>query len=270
MLLRPLRVACALAVITAGAASAQTTFAYRYEQPVKFQFVTADTIESRMETPMGPMASTIGLIARYTLNLAPHSDSTHVKLEIDEYSGSMQAMGQTVPIPDDEIGPIELMMSRTGEARTIQDGPGGPLGQIPGLNLMSARMFVRLPAQPVAVGATWSDTVTETMDSAGMRVQINGKTTGTYLGDTTVSGRRMHVLRVLTDLAITGGGTAGGMDMTQDMKSVGTAVWLWDPQRSIFAEMTGEMTTTGVMNVATMGSMNMNAKMRSRARLADQ
>ena len=270
MLLRPLRVACALSVITAGAASAQTTFAYRYDQPVKFQYVTADTIESTMDTPMGAMTSTVGLTARYTLNLSPHTDSTHVKVEVDELSGSMQAMGQSMPIPDDEIGPFELMMSRRGEARTIQQGAGGALGQIPGLNLMSARMFVRLPPEPVAIGATWSDTVAETVDSAGMRVQINGKTVGTYVGDTTVSGRRMHVLRVVTDLAITGGGNAGGMDMTQDMKSVGTATWLWDPQRSIFAQMTGEMTTTGVMNVATMGAMNMNARMRSRAHLAEQ
>ena len=268
MTVRHLIAACALTVVTANAASAQVTFAYRWDAPTTFKFVSADTIVSNMETPMGAMATKMGMAGRYNLSVTPKPDSALVKLEIGELTGTMEAMGQSMPIPQQPMPAIEFMVGPTGAAQrpVITGAAVGGMGQT-GPGSMISRMFLRLPSGPVRIGATWTDTLNETMDTAGVKMTMTGLATNTYVGDTTVDGRRMHRIRTETDGVLKGDVEAAGQQMKQDMKMKSTSHVLWDPQRRIFVAVDTEGTMTGTMEVAGMGTMNMTATTKNRLRL---
>jgi hypothetical protein len=272
MTARHIIAACALFVVAADAASGQTTFAYRYTAPATFKYVSSDTIVTNMDTPMGPMSTKMGMAGNYTVSVTPKQDSTHVKLEIGELKGTMEAMGQSMAMPEQPFGPIEFMVGRTGAAARPAI-PGGAaaagMGQM-GPGSMMSRMFLRLPAGPVRIGATWTDTLNETMDTAGIKMVTSGTSTNTYAADTTVNGQRLHVIRVVTDAAIKGNIDAGGQQMTQNMKMQATSYVLWDPRKSIFVSIDSDGTMTGTMEMAGMGTMNMTATTKNRMRLDEK
>ena len=260
--------ACALSVATANAASAQVTFAYRWDAPATFKYVSADTIVSNMETPMGPMATKVGMSGRYTISVTPKPDSSHIKLEVGELTGTMEAMGQTMPLPQQAIPAVEFMVGPTGSSQksVLAGASAGALGQT-GPGSLISRLFLRLPAGPVRIGATWTDTLNETMDTVGLKMRLNGLTTSTYVSDSTVDGRRMHRIRMETDGVMKGNIEASGQQMTQDMKMKSTSWVLWDPQSRIFIAIETDGTMTGTMDVVGMGTMNMTATTKNRLRL---
>jgi hypothetical protein len=270
MTARHLMVACALIVATADATNGQTTFAYRWDAPASFKFVSADTIVTNMDTPMGAMTTKMGMAGNYNISVTPGPDSTQVKLEIGSLTGTMEAMGQSMPLPTPDFPPVEFKVGPRGSAQNqgISGAAVGGAGQM-GPGSMISRMFLRLPEGPVRIGATWTDTLNETMDTAGIKMTMNGRTTSTYVSDTTVDGRRMHRLRMVTDGVLKGNVDTGGQQMTQNMKLNSTSDVLWDPQRRIFVAVDTEGTMTGTMEMAGMGTMNMTATTKNRLKIAN-
>lgn len=246
---RELTTAVLLLFACAGAAHAQDgRVTLRYAGlPATAKYVSADTTGRSMGGATGLNTDAM-LATTVELAIMPMGDSLHVTTRLTDMQGSMSAMGQSMNLPRQPgwDAPAEFMLAADGSARLVKSASAAAVGASTSELEAYARMFPRLPGRAVSTGESWTDSASQNIDEAGMRATTRVRTTGTWTGDSTVNGAKVHVLRYVADHDIRVAGTSGGSDISQQLAGSITTIALWDPARKLMVEVheTGELRGT--------------------------
>jgi hypothetical protein len=245
-------------------------------QATPLTYVSLDSGAIRMEIPgMGPMDVGFGLSATSQLALASAADGLEATVTITSLSGHMQNPQTGTTAADNTVIPRDpgrLTIKTTGEITSARlPELSRTLREVTTPSALYRGLFVRLPRNQVAPGATWMDTV-EIVDQLGtLSTKQRHEYQWTYVGDTVIGGRRLVRLEAAVATTTTVAGDAGGMQIEQRLAGPGTQSVLWDPARGAMIERRFDNSSTGTMTVvgAGIGDIPVTQRVRSVARLKE-
>lgn len=225
--------AAALLLLTATAAHGQADLRYAASQPLNLTYVSADTMKMVMAgMPMGDMNMGSIMRAVTEFRIAPHDGGVEVTPNVTERTGSISTPMGDMPMPG-STGELPAFVVRTTGPSPEEMMTAGSVGGMDPAAVMGAAqsfaVFTLLPGGEVALGGTWTDTVSADISEDGVTGKAHAVVTGTYAADTTVNGRRLNVLRIETRSEVTVNGETQGMTVQQTMESTANETVLWDP-----------------------------------------
>jgi hypothetical protein len=115
------------------------------------------------------------------------------------------------------------------------------------------RFVVRLPSGPVQRGSSWTDTISATEESAGVRSKVTDVVTATWARDTTVAGRLLHVINHSAQRTLDVAGASEGVEIAQKLTGTATGYTLWDAQRNLLVERFEATELSGTFDLPAMG-----------------
>jgi hypothetical protein len=279
---RPILCAAGLCMLTSTTAHAQAGRAdlrYAATSPMTVTYTQVDTMRNVIpDTPMGAMTIVAALRGVTEFRFAPGPGGLEVTAVVKETSGSvtMPMMGE-VPVPSRGTPePVSFTILPTGPAPDQMQAVGGAAaaaGADPAAAFGAAQtlgIFSLLPGREIALGGTWTDTMNAAMDEDGLVGEVKAVTNGTYAADTTVNGRRLHVLRIQTRTDVETTGEARGTAVQQTMSATATETVLWDPARRLpYRRETSTVMETRSVVGSTQVQVNMSGSMRSIVQLQE-
>ena len=189
--------------------------------------------------------------------VAPKGTDVEMRVKVTDLAGSFSnsAMGGTTNVTESDVqGEAVLTVTPTGVLTISQLPTTSRSAQGIGMGAGFFRRFiVRLPAGPVARGATWTDTVTASDDNAGVRSAVTDVVTATWARDTVVAGRTLNVLTHSTQRTLEIAGTSEGVEIAQKLAGTATGWTLWDPERNLVVERLENTDLSGTFDLPAMG-----------------
>lgn len=245
----------ALATLTgtlAACAGGAPRLEYTVPEPGDVRYSYADTTVVSVSMMGQSLEMSQRAVAGYAFAFAPASEGVSVTMSVTALSGSItQPMGPPVSLDEDQVeGVLVFSLDREGNAELAEQ----PRVDLEASQLVSALslahgFFPGLPGRAVAVGDTWTDTVSfEGREGAGERSETM-VLRYVVAGDTVVADR--DLLRIDVEGA---GETAAelqvaGMVVSQrsDMETTGWV--LWDVEEGVMFERRSEASGSGTVAV---------------------
>ncbi|HEX6361510.1 MAG TPA: hypothetical protein VFZ93_01030 [Albitalea sp.] len=224
------------------------------------RYIVADTGALTMSIP-GMGEAPVDIRSEVTADLAferEREGGLRVTATVTALSGSF-ASPAGAPItagPQDVPPPAVLRVSPQGVVTLADDVRfAGALAQVTSPGALYRSFFVRLPADVVSRGSTWTDTVRTAEEQAGMTSRMTQVVRSTWARDTVLDGRPVIVITsdITTEIELSGSNQ--GVEVEQRMSGSSSAVALWDPAQGVLVERTERGTSSGS---ADLPGLNMN------------
>ena len=126
-------------------------------------------------------------------------------------------------------------------------------------------LFPRLPDRTVAVGDSWTDTISVNEEVEGVASETTTVVTYTVAGDTLVSGHSLMKLNTVSDVEASVNGSMQGMSMTQNMSGSSSGWVLWDASESLVHSAFSVADMAGIMTVDAPGAPDMSLTISSKS-----
>lgn len=249
---------CAAAPPAAPPAPAGVTLAYGITAPatLTYEFTDSNTFNIR-----GGAIGDISVSARASgtaeAAVAPQASDVAMRVKITDLTGSFtnSAVGGTTNVTEADVqGEAVLAITPRGgftltQLPTMTRGAQG-IGMGAGF---FRRFVVRLPAERIQRGASWTDTVSASDNNGGVRSAVKDVVTATWARDTVVAGRTLNVLTHSSQRTLEIAGTSEGVEIAQKLSGTATGQTLWDPQRNLMVERHENMDLSGTFDLPAMG-----------------
>ena len=263
---------CASAPAGGPAASPGVTLAYQATAPetltYSFNDSSAFTISGGAIGDIRVSATSVGTVEAA---VTPKETGLEMRMRVTdlEASASNSAMGATLNATESDVtGEAVVTVSPRGEHNIAQLPTISRTAQQTGVGAAFFRRFVvRLPAEPVRVGSTWTDTINAVEESAGIRSSVTDIVTSTWVRDTTVNGRTLNVIAHSTQRTLDVSGNSDGVQISQKLSGTATGETLWDPERHVVAERYESMDLSGTFDLPAMGLSGLPVSAKGSARI---
>jgi hypothetical protein len=216
---------------------------------------------------MGDIRAGFGTSAKAEVTYTQKASGLEATVRLVEFSGSLSnsatGTAQTATAADVQ-GPAVVSVTPRG-ATTVTTMPktGGVADRI-GINEgFFRRLFVRLPASAVQRGAVWTDTVTAADSSSGLQVKSRDIVTSTFVGDSSIAGQRVVVIKTSAQRTLDIAGMNEGMQIKQTLTGSSSGTVLWDAVRRLMVMRTDETSLTGTFDLPAMGVTGLPVSARS-------
>lgn len=265
--------ACASAPSEKPAVQAARVFSYSLSAPTTGVYSFVDSSAFTVSGgAMGEVRATIGTIGTAEVAYAPSAAGVEATIRITELAGAMSnsAMGGGPSVKLSDVdGQAVVTVNSRGVARTVSLPKMSTVAQQVGINAgFFRRFFARLPAGPIARGASWVDTVNVTDESVGWNVHVVDVVTTTFVRDTALGGRTLAVLMTTAQRSLDAQGTTQGVQIAQKLTGTVNGQVLWDPQRHMLAERVETSQLSGTFDMPQMGQTGMPVTARSNSRVS--
>jgi hypothetical protein len=241
-----------LAGTLAACAGGMPALGYGMPDPGDVRYSYGDTTVISVSMMGQSLELTQQGIADYAVAFAPAPEGVNVTMSLTDLTGTIiQPMGGPVSIDEHDVqGALVFSLDRQGNA-TVAEQPEVALEAsqfVSGLALAHG-FFPGLPDQVVAVGDTWTDTVSyEGQESAGDRSET-AILHYSVAGDTTVAGRDLLRIDVEGVRKITGDVEVSGMAVTQSAEVEVAGHVLWDVEAGVMFERRTTASGSGTVSV---------------------
>ena len=251
--------------------------ALRYEAagPEQLLYSLGDTAQFTVESgPLGPMRVTTSHTGTAELRFQNTPEGIGVTVRFPTLTSRFETavQGAEEADEDDINGAFEVRLGPRG-AVSVVDTPwlSPTLSRIAGPEALVRPFFIRLPDRPVVPGDRWVDTVTTSERSDGTATVATSRITTRLVGDTTISGVSLLVLRTRTENEIETTGTSGRVEIVQRVTGATTGRALWDPARSrlVLREEEGRLSGTLRMVGVDREPLDVSARVQRRVELRD-
>lgn len=224
-------------------------------------YASADT--ARINIEIGPgqsMEQTMGQTSQVRLSFAPvmgTAGNLSVTAEFVDFAAFMESsMMPRQDLGEDLIqGEFQLSLTPAGEVETLS-GPELP-EEVQGMMMGSTLFddfFMRLPAETVQPGASWTDTIrSENEMEAGPTSSSESIVVSTFRGDTTVAGRTLWIIESNSTTSVVVEGETQGMQMRNELSGTVRETSLWDPARRLLHSSTARGTMNGSVSIPAAG-----------------
>lgn len=181
-----------------------------------------------MEQMMG-QSSTVRLMFAPVVGTAGNLSVTASYVDYDAFMESSVMPRQDIGAEGLE-GEFVLSLTPRGELELVS-GPELPeaVEQMSMGDNRFADLFLRLPDEVVAPGATWSDTIRTESESDGATTIHEATIVSTFRGDTTIAGRRLWIIESAKTTNVIVEGEMQGMSMRNELGGSLAEVAFWDP-----------------------------------------
>ncbi len=250
---------CASAPSSTGPApAAGVILAYSAAAPMTLTYHFTDSSTFNMSGgAIGDIRATMAGQGTADVAVAPKGTDVEMRIRITDMDGSAtnSAMGGTTNVTEADInGEAVLTLTPQGAVTVDQVPTISRTAQQAGMGASFFRRFAaRFPATPIAVGSTWTDTVTAREESAGITSTVTDVVTSTWARDTTVNGQTLHVITHSTQRSLDIAGTTEGVAIAQKLSGTATGQTLWDPQRNVVVERSENTELSGTFDLPAMG-----------------
>lgn len=241
-----------LAGALAACAGGAPVLEYGVPDPGDLRYSYGDTTVVSVSMMGQSLEMTQQGVADYAVTFAPAPEGVDVTMSVTELSGRLvQPMGPPVSIDEDQIeGVLVFSLDRRGNSVVAEQ----PRVAVEASQLVSALalahgFFPGLPGRAVAVGDTWTDTVSyEGQEGAGNRSQT-AVLHYRVAGDTTVVGRDLLRIDVEGASETAADLQVSGMAVSQrsDMEIAGHV--LWDVEAGVMFERRSTASGSGTVSV---------------------
>lgn len=243
--------------------AADNPLTYDLPSPPTATYEVSDTTVTVMNADGQDIDMTMASAATVALTWEQGADGLVVSGDVLEFSSSMSSgVMPTMSVGRDDLeGEFRIVLGPLGEVEvTSLPAAANVLAPVTTFQSLANELFPRFPDGPVEVGDSWADTIDASLEeddlaAAGVAgigdIGAGGSTitTWTLAGDTTVAGRTLTLIAMITDGNMAVSGEVEGQDMTQDMTNVVEGSFLWDPERRVLAAVELTRTTDGTVTM---------------------
>ena len=268
------------ACASGGPATAGFSFGYDVPTPPTATYLLGDTTTMIMNSPDGEMDMVMSTAITIELTFAADPGGVRASGTVSDFSASMAStlMGN-MDLPAEGIsGDLEFVIGPLGDVEMISTPQvaGGGLPMAAPFQFNTQELFPRFPDRPLQPGDTWADTVTASMDLAGLGVPVPVEGLDedptiynyTLVGDTLVDGGTLQKITLSAAASMQPTVEEAGQEMAMDMVVTVDGFILWDSERGLVAAVDLVRTTEGTMSM--MGtSMSMTMAGPSKLRLVN-
>lgn len=263
-----LLVACGGASAGGGPAP-DGTLAVRMPAASTASFVKADTAVVTVDAPgMGTFDVDVQAEATVDVAFTEGAGGLNVTATYSALSGTMtNPMGAPLNV-DESAVEGQLVFTVDGRGRTtVTESLEVDLEavQLVSPSGFAYELFPRLPDRVVAVGDSWTDTVTVVEEAEGISSETIAIVTYTVAGDTVVGGRSLMKLNTDSEIEASVSGSMQGMSMSQNMSGSGSGWVLWDAAMSLVHSSFSVGDLAGVMSIDAPGAPDMSLTVSSKA-----
>jgi hypothetical protein len=216
-------------------------------------YARGDTAE--VEVDAGGQVLEISVESRAVLDVGfePAGPGVRVTAALREFAASMSnPMAPSQSIDESSIrGDLVFSMDRTGRVSDVQaPAVEGIAAQMFSAEEIATSLFPRLPARPVEPGTTWVDTLSVESEEESGSIRSTSVVSYTVAGDTTVAGRTLLRVELVSEEERRVDGTQGGMEINQDLSGTSEGWFLWDRARGLLVESYQTSSLAGTMAVS--------------------
>lgn len=253
-----LAAACAGGPGPGGFGPSGVALSYAAEEPLQAAYQFSDTTRFSIEAgPMGTMLVTSAQQGTAEMAIAgQESGGVSATVGVPVYSGRFENPNQgTLRVDAGDIrGQWVVRLDPRGRVE-VADSPAltAAARQIAGSESLVRPLFVHLPGGVTPIGTVWVDTVSVTESGGGTVSRARSIIRSTLVGDTTVAGRRLAVIRTESGTDLEVEGTSGGVEILQRMRGTILGTILWDPGRSLLVERIEAGELEGTLELPGMG-----------------
>ena len=255
-------------LVAAGCASAPTSSTPAAPSGIALSYSAATPVTGTYEfsdssafTIQGGAIGDIRAATRSTgtanASYAAKGTDVELRVTITDLTGSFSnsAMGGSTSVTESDVtGEAILTISPNGALVVNQTPTSSRAAQQMGMSAAFFRRFVvRLPSGRVQPGTVWTDTVSNSEDTAGMKSSVQDIVTATYARDTTVAGRTLNVITHSTQRRLEVAGSSEGVQIAQKLSGTATGYTLWDAQRNVVVERSESTSLSGTFDLPAMG-----------------
>ena len=209
--------------------------AYTVPEGNPLTFSRTDSMELFIDVPgMGSFDVLVDQRATLIVGFEPSEDGVRVTAEVREFSGRMtNPLGAPVTVTEGDVeGTLVVGVDGRGRAHVVSTPEvSGAAASIFAGEALAHELFPLLPPADVSVGASWSDTITYHFSGRDTSLDVTWAGTSTLVGDTTVAGRALTLVRTSGEVAIADDLVIGGMNMRREVAGPETGFYLWDAAR---------------------------------------
>jgi hypothetical protein len=249
---------CSTTPPPASAVPSGTVFAYVASAPTTVTYQFADSSSFNIQ---GGAIGDIRAVTRGTgtaqLALTPRPNGLEARVGITDLTASFtnSAMGGTTNVTAADVqGEATLTVTPRGVVTVNQVPTISRAAQQVGIGTGFYRRFtIRLPAGPVQRGASWTDTVSSTEETGGIRSTVHDIVAATWARDTVVAGRTLHLITHATRRTLEVAGTSEGVQIAQKLAGTASGYSLWDAQRNLLFERFEATDLSGTFDLPAMG-----------------
>ncbi|NOY79086.1 MAG: hypothetical protein GXO76_14635 [Calditrichaeota bacterium] len=146
--------------------------------------------------------------------------------------------------------PVELIVTKTGEIDTVKGLNAFPTlqGSADWKRLFES-LFFKLPAKPIKIGDSWTETKTTHKKSGPMDMTITSKTKYLLKSIKPYKGMDCLFITYTTDLTLSGEGSQAGMGLNYSGSGSGSGKIYFDPVSSTFLSMSSESNIDGNVTI---------------------
>lgn len=196
---------------------------------------------------------------------APNAGGVELHLRITDLQGSFSnsAMGTTTNVTESDVQGEAVMTVSPSGVLTINKLPTATRSaQGIGMGAGFFRRFtIPLPDTPVRVGASWVDTVTAKDEAtAGVRSSVRDIMTSTWVSDTVLAGRTLHLITYSAQRTLEVAGASEGVEIAQKLSGTAVGHALWDGQRNVLVERFESTELSGTFDLPAMGISGLPVK----------
>jgi hypothetical protein len=249
---------CASAPSTPSTAPAGVRLAYAAAAPLDLVYEFSDSSGFNIQGgAIGDIRVSTQASGTASASYAPKGADVELRLKITDLTGSFSnsAMGGTTSVTEADVqGEAVVGVSPAGVLTIVQLPTTTRNAQGIGLGAGFFRRFVvRLPPQPVQRGASWTDTVSATDESGGIRSSVRDIVTATWARDTVVAGKTLNLITHATQRTLEIAGSSDGVEIAQKLNGTASGYTLWDGQRNVVVERFERTDLSGTFDLPAMG-----------------
>jgi hypothetical protein len=250
--------ACTATPPATSVAPTGTTLAYAVTAPqtVTYQFADSSSFNIKGGA-IGEIRASVRAVGAADATFSPKGTDIEARVKITDLTASFNnsAMGATTNVTTSDVqGEAVLTISPRGVLNIDQLPTVSRAAQQVGMGAGFFRRFVvRLPSGPVQRGSSWTDTISATEESAGVRSKVTDVVTATWARDTTVAGRLLHVINHSAQRTLDVAGASEGVEIAQKLTGTATGYTLWDAQRNLLVERFEATELSGTFDLPAMG-----------------
>lgn len=241
--------------------------------PYLVTYVSTDTMEMAIRTPMGNMDTNMSSETTYETIFQPADGGLRVEMTVVGMEGrASNPMGGEMTVDESAVtGPLVFLLGARGEVEVLET----PEVSVEAGNLfngaeVASGFFPRLPRTPPLPGESWTDTIHHSDDSGEMSVTNTTVMTYTLLAsDAGPGGDLLEVeARGTTETVIEG--ATQGMEVVQELEGTQDGILLLDPATALLVSADWERSYEGEMEIPAAGMSGMSISMTGRSAIRTQ
>ena len=240
----------------AGPHAPEPAPAVAYAAPATPVYAATDTVRYVIRAgDAGSVDTRSGYTATMRLDFQPDSGDYRVTATLLKFDGTFSSpmAGSATADEHGVQGPFVVRVSPLGHMDPVQaPALSDAFQQVTGAEALVRNFFVRLPGRPVHAGDTWTDTIMNQDTSAEMTTDSRSILTATAMGDTSVQGRTLLLVRTRYTNTVHVAGGSGTTRIDQRLQGTTTGTFLWDVGRHLLAERKEHGSLTGTLDLPAM------------------